>query len=96
MLDAFTERRRYMCDRVAQIPALSIFEPQGAFYLYINIAKTGLTSLDFCNQLLDQHYVAAIPGIAFGTDDCIRFSYATDIKSIELGIDRLEKFVDQL
>jgi aspartate aminotransferase len=96
MLDAFTERRRYICDRVAQISALSAFEPQGAFYLYINIAKTGLGSLDFCSQLLDKHYVAAIPGIAFGTDDCIRLSYATDIKSIELGIDRLEQFIDQL
>jgi len=92
MLEAFAARRRYMCDRVAQISKLSAFEPQGAFYLYINIAKTGLTSLEFCDRLLDDYHVAAIPGIAFGTDDCIRLSYATDLKSIEAGLDRLEQF----
>ena len=92
MLAAFTERRRYIADRVATIPKLVAFEPQGAFYLYVNVARTGLKSLEFCDRLLDEHQVAAIPGVAFGTDDCIRLSYATDLKSIEIGIDRLEKF----
>jgi aspartate aminotransferase len=46
--------------------------------------------------LLDQHYVAAIPGIAFGADDHIRLSYATDMASIEKGIERLDKFIQNL
>jgi aspartate aminotransferase len=52
-----------------------------------------MTSLEFCDALLEQKQVAAIPGIAFGADDHIRLSYATDMASIEKGMDRLDKFV---
>ena len=96
MRQAFDKRRHYIFDRVNAIPGLSAPKPNGAFYLYVNIASTGMKSLDFCNTLLDEYQVAAIPGIAFGTDDCIRLSYATDMASIEKGVDRLEKFVSAL
>ncbi|MBP0016313.1 MAG: pyridoxal phosphate-dependent aminotransferase [Cyanobacteria bacterium SBLK] len=96
MLEAFTERRRFILDGIAAIPTLSCPQPNGAFYVYINIGETGMNSRDFCNLLLDRHHVAAVPGIAFGSDREIRMSYATDLTSIEKGLERLEKFVASL
>ena len=93
MRKAFAERRKVMLERLNAIPGLTCAPPDGAFYLFINISKTGMTSLEFCDALLEQRQVAAIPGIAFGADDHIRLSYATDMASIEKGMDRLDKFV---
>ncbi|BDA67100.1 aspartate aminotransferase [Calothrix sp. PCC 7716] len=93
---AFAKRREVMYDRLNAIPGLSCPKPDGAFYLLPDIKKTGLKSLDFCNKLLEQHQVAVIPGTAFGADDTVRLSYATDMATIEKGMDRLEKFVKSL
>jgi aspartate aminotransferase len=93
MRQAFAKRRQVMLNRVNAIPGLSCLQPDGAFYLFPDISKTGLTSLDFSNALLEAEKVAVIPGIAFGADDNIRLSYATDMETIEKGMDRLEKFV---
>ncbi|MBE9128981.1 MULTISPECIES: pyridoxal phosphate-dependent aminotransferase [unclassified Coleofasciculus] len=93
---AFAGRRQVMYDRLNTIPGLRCPKPNGAFYLFANISKTGMKSLEFCNALLESQKVAAVPGIAFGADDCIRFSYATDMASIEKGMDRLEQFVHDL
>ncbi|WP_375507260.1 pyridoxal phosphate-dependent aminotransferase [uncultured Nostoc sp.] len=93
MRQAFAKRRQVMLDRLNAIPGLSTVSPDGAFYLFPDISKTGLKSLKFCDALLEEHQVAVIPGIAFGADDNIRLSYATDMATIEKGMDRLEKFV---
>jgi aspartate aminotransferase len=93
MRQAFAKRRQVMLDRLNAIPGLSTAKPDGAFYLFPDISKTGLKSLKFCDALLEEHQVAVIPGIAFGADDNIRLSYATDMATIEKGMDRLEKFV---
>ena len=94
MMEAFTQRRTYMYEAINAIKNLSCPKPYGAFYLFVDISKTGKKSLDFCNELLEEKQVAAIPGIAFGADDCIRFSYATDMDTIEEGIKRLKEFVE--
>ncbi|MEH2055196.1 MAG: pyridoxal phosphate-dependent aminotransferase [Nostoc sp.] len=93
MRQAFAKRRQVMLDRLNAIPGLSTAKPDGAFYLFPDISKTGLKSLEFCDALLEKYQVAVIPGIAFGADDNIRLSYATDMATIEKGMDRLEKFV---
>ncbi|BAY79103.1 Aminotransferase [Nostoc sp. DSM 114161] len=93
MRQAFAKRRQVMLDRLNAIPGLSTAKPDGAFYLFPDISKTGLKSLEFCDALIEEHQVAVIPGIAFGADDNIRLSYATDLATIEKGMDRLEKFV---
>jgi aspartate aminotransferase len=93
MLRAFAERRQVMLEGIKAIAGLSCPIPQGAFYVFVDISCTGLNSLDFCNQLLETQKVAAIPGIAFGNDQCIRLSYATDMTSIEKGMERLNTFV---
>jgi len=93
MRQAFAKRRQVMLERLNAIPGLSTASPDGAFYLFPDISKTGLKSLEFSDALLEEHQVAVIPGIAFGADDNIRLSYATDMATIEKGMDRLEKFV---
>ncbi|MCA2711912.1 MAG: pyridoxal phosphate-dependent aminotransferase [Microcystis sp. M015S2] len=96
MVKAFSERRQYILERVRAIPGLNCPTPNGAFYVFIDISQTGLKSRDFCQKLLETQKVAAIPGIAFGADDCIRLSYATDLKTIEKGFDRIDKFISTL
>jgi aspartate aminotransferase len=93
MRQAFAIRRQVILDRLQTIPGLSCARPDGAFYIFINIGSTNLNSLEFCKQLLAQQQVAAIPGQPFGADDHIRISYATDLTTIEKGMDRLERFI---
>ena len=87
MRQAFAKRRKVMLERINAIPGLSCAQPDGAFYLFPSINETGLKSLEFCKTLLDEHQVAVIPGVAFGADNNIRLSYATDMATIEKGMD---------
>ncbi|MBX2864192.1 MAG: pyridoxal phosphate-dependent aminotransferase [Leptolyngbyaceae cyanobacterium MAG.088] len=96
MRQAFAKRRTAIVNLVNSIPGLSCITPNGAFYVFINISKTGLNSLDFCTRLLNDKHVAAVPGIAFGADGGIRVSYATDMATIERGMERINDFVQQL
>ncbi|MBW4667811.1 MAG: pyridoxal phosphate-dependent aminotransferase [Cyanomargarita calcarea GSE-NOS-MK-12-04C] len=93
MRQAFAKRREVMYERLNGIPRLSCPKPEGAFYMLPDISKTGLKSLEFSNLLLEKEQVAVIPGIAFGVDNNIRLSYATDMATIEKGMDRLERFI---
>jgi aspartate aminotransferase len=93
---AFAERRQRVLEWVQGIPGLSCVAPQGAFYVLINIAKTNRTSLPFCETLLEKEQVAVVPGIAFGADDHIRLSYATDMATIEKGMARLARFMEMI
>lgn len=74
-----------MLGRVNAIPGLTCPQPDGAFYLFPDISKTGLKSLQFSDALLEEQQVAVIPGIAFGADDNIRLSYATDMVQFKKG-----------
>jgi aspartate aminotransferase len=93
MLHAFTQRRQRILQLVQATPGLSCLSPDGAFYVLVNIAESGMSSLAFCEALLQEQHVAAVPGIAFGADDCIRLSYATDMATIERGMGRIAKFM---
>jgi aspartate aminotransferase len=90
---AFAQRRQVIFELLDAIPGISCIKPDGAFYMFVNISKTGMTSLEFCDAFLEQQQVAVIPGIAFGADDHIRLSYATDLGTIKKAVERLDKFV---
>lgn len=96
MLQAFSERRQIILESINAIPGFSCPKPDGAFYVFPNIGQLGVGSVDFCNGLLEAQQVAAVPGIAFGADDCIRFSYATDVESIRRGMERLTTYVKSM
>lgn len=101
MVKTFDERRKFMVEKINSIENVSCFEPMGAFYVMMNIAKLKgknykgqkiCGSLDLAEKMLD-FGVAVIPGIAFGADDYVRLSYAISLKDIEEGLNRIEKFV---
>lgn len=96
MVSAFAERRKVMLDSLNAMPGITCPKPDGAFYVFPSIAKTGMTSQEFASALLDAQQVAVIPGIAFGADDCIRLSYATSLETIQMGMERLAKFMQSL
>src|SRR3989441_333426 len=92
----FDKRRTFAWKKLNSIAGISCVNVKGAFYLFPNIAKTGLKSIDFCARLLEAEKVAAVPGIAFGADDYIRISYATSMANIEQGLERMDRFVRSL
>jgi aspartate aminotransferase len=92
----YSKRRAYAWQRLNAMPGITCVNAKGAFYLFPNISGTGLRSADFCARLLEQEKVAAVPGIAFGADDCIRLSYATGMANIEKGLERMDRFVRSL
>ena len=91
-LAEFDKRRTFAWKKLNSIAGVSCVNVKGAFYLFPNIAQTGLKSSEFCARLLDTEKVAAVPGIAFGADDYIRLSYATSMANIEKGLERIERF----
>lgn len=102
MRKEFEKRRDYMVSRINSISGISCKNPDGAFYVMVNItALKGKNirgyqignSVDLCNALLDSEKVAAIPGAGFGADDFIRLSYATSMENIIEGLNRIENFV---
>ena len=96
MVEAFEERRNYAVEAFNNINGISVFKPEGAFYLFINISKVSNNSLEFSKKLLEQYGVAVVPGIGFGSEGYVRFSFATDIATIKSGIERFKQFVETL
>ena len=95
-LGEFNERRRYAAEQLNNMPGISCINSKGAFYLFPNMAGTGLKSGEFCERLLEEAKVAAVPGIAFGADSNFRISYATSMENIQNGMARLEAFCKSL
>jgi aspartate aminotransferase len=92
MREEFNIRREYMFERLSAIPNMTTVKPLGAFYMLANIAKFGLSSTNFADRLLSKAEVAVVPGVAFGDDQTVRLSYATDLGTIKTGLDRIEQF----
>ena len=96
MREEFDMRRQYMVNRLKGLDRVTVVEPKGAFYVLANISGLGLNSTNFADRLLSKHHVAVVPGIAFGDDRTIRFSYATSMDVIKKGLDRFEEFCKTL
>ncbi len=92
MINAFNKRRMYIVKRLYEIPELECFAPEGAFYVFPKIEGINLTSMNFAKKILDEFYVALVPGLAFGLDQNLRLSYAISVEEIEDGLNRIEKF----
>lgn len=101
----FQRRKNYIVTRLNSIDGFSCFDPLGAFYVFPSIngfvgkefnGKRISGSIDFTEFLLEEAKVAVVPGIAFGKENHLRISYATSMKNIEEGMDRIEKSVSKL
>ncbi len=97
MRNQYDARRRLMVNGFNKI-GLTCFEPKGAFYAFPCIKSTGLSSDEFCEQLLKRYNVAVIPGSAFGEcgDGYIRASYCYSVEHIEEALRRIELFINEL
>ena len=98
MLAEYRKRRDFVVARLRAIPGVQCNEPRGAFYVYPNVSvaigKNGIANtLQFSERLLAEAHVAVVPGEAFGTDKHIRISYATSIKELDRGIERIHQFI---
>jgi aspartate/methionine/tyrosine aminotransferase len=90
---AFARRRELLCDGLERLGFHIPVRPAGAFYVYVDVSRTGLDSVDFCWKLLEQFQVAATPGIDFGERDAeryVRFAFTTGEDRIELGLERID------
>lgn len=90
----FEKRKNIAVKSFNEIKGLSTIDPDGAFYLFVNIKEVSNDSMKFCAELLEQKGVALVPGLAFGSEGYFRFSFATDLASIQEGIKRIKEFVE--
>ncbi len=97
MVNEYDMRRKFMLNRLRGM-GLKCFEPFGAFYIFPNIAKFGMSSEDFAMKFLNEYKVAVVPGTAFGTsgEGFLRMSYASSMENLRIAMERLEKFIKTL
>ena len=97
MKEEYDQRRRFLLHSLREM-GLECFEPLGAFYVFPNIKKFGMTSDEFATRLLYEEKLAVVPGTAFG--DCgegfLRISYAYSLENLKKALERLRRFVQKL
>ena len=91
MLIEYKKRRRMLVDGIRNIPKFSCFEPKGAFYVFMNVSKLGVSSEEATSLLLEKAHVASVSGSAFGKsgEGYVRLSFATSEENIELALSNL-------
>ena len=89
MLEEFDRRRLYLMNRLEQIPGITYLYPEGAFYIFVNIASSGLSSMEISQKLLEEYGLALLPGSIFGPsgENYVRLSYASSLQEIEKAMD---------
>jgi aspartate aminotransferase len=95
MQTAFRERRDFVVDRLGDIPGVSCAEPEGAFYVFVDVGALTGSSMEIAKRLLDEYGVVAAPGSAFGAggEGHLRFSFASGLDRLAEGLDRFEAMV---
>ena len=92
-MSAFTERRNYLVEAVNELPGVSLAAPRGSFYALMDIRPIcearGIDDVAACKQLLEQHYLALVPGSAFGAPGFIRASFAAGMETLQKAVARL-------
>lgn len=97
MREAYNQRRRFLVKELNDM-GLPCFEPYGAFYVFPNISKFGMSSEEFATRLLKEQGVAVVPGDAFGKcgEGFLRISYAYSIEDLKRALEKIQKFMDIL
>jgi aspartate aminotransferase len=101
----YIKRRNYMVERINSIDGISCLKPNGAFYIFMNVrellgkehyGKMINTASELCDDILERALVAMIPSDGFGIDGYVRLSYATSMENIVEGLNRIEKYINNL
>jgi aminotransferase len=97
MRESYDERRCFLVKELNDM-GIPCFEPKGAFYVFPNISRFGMTSEEFATKLLHQEKVAVVPGTAFGQcgEGFLRISYAYSIENLKLALGKIQKFLDTI
>ena len=95
MKEVYRRRRDYVCRRLQEM-GLTFPEPEGAFYVFVDIRKFGIDSGTFCTRMIQEGKVAAVPGACFGAEGYIRLSYCYSDEELQKGLDRMEAFLKTL
>lgn len=95
MINVYKERVFYAYERINNISNMSVMEPQGSFYLFVDIKKTGLTSKEVSKKILEEAHVLTIPGNAFGDsgEGYIRIACTVGLEKLEEAFNRIEKIM---
>lgn len=96
-ISAYKERVFYCARRINAIPLLSVREPEGTFYLFMNVKRTGLSSVEFCRKVLREAHVALVPGIGFGQagEGYARIACTTSMENLREAFDRIERLMQR-
>jgi aspartate/methionine/tyrosine aminotransferase len=94
----YEKRRDLIVNGINSIPELTCVTPGGAFYVFVNIKKTGMTSETFCEYMLEDSGVAMLPGTSFGQfgEGFIRICYAVGQNEIKDALERIKKSISKL
>ena len=97
MRESYDERRRFLVKELREM-GMPCFEPMGAFYVFPNISRFGMTSEEFSKTLLEKEHVAVVPGSAFGTcgEGFLRISYAYSIEDLKKALVKIQNFIDTI
>ena len=92
IIKEYKDRVLYAADRINKIPGMSVLRPKGTFYLFVNIKKTGLTSVEVSDVILKEAHVLTIPGIAFGYcgEGYLRIACTVGVHKLKEAFDRIE------
>lgn len=97
MHDAFAERRKIILELISDMPYVKVKEPEGAFYVYVDIRDCPINDdMEFCKRLLEEKFIATVPGTEFYTPGFLRISYASSMENIKEGMARLKEFLQEL
>ena len=95
MVETYRARRDYVCRRLDGM-GLVYPKPEGAFYVFPDISRFGMDSAGFCERMIREGRVAAVPGSCFGAEGYIRLSYCYSDRELAEGLDRMEAFLKNL
>ncbi len=98
MIEAFSKRRKVMMAQLDQIDSLSYVQPQGAFYMMVDVSKLGLNGEEFALRLLEEELVACVPASGFGKgcEHFVRLSFASSMEDIQEGCKRIAHFCQKI
>lgn len=98
MVAEYERRRDFIYETVNQIPGFSCQKPDSAFYMFVNIKKTGMTSDEFCKYILKECYVTMTPGTAFGNsgEGYVRISYANSLEKLREAARRMMEVLEKV
>lgn len=93
MVKEYEKRRDYLYEELNRLPGCHCQKPDGAFYIFMDIRETGMTSDEFCRYMLEEYYVTMTPGHVFGTsgEGFVRVSYANSMENLKIAIGRMQE-----